>query len=216
MASIPIFTLTLLDIEIPKKINLKTAFFKGMTDSLIENTEIFEGEKIPVDIFHNDRIEYSGIHFGETKGKPSITAIGTQEVKALKLWYKIIKEENKIPLNNTVEISETYTPTFINHLRKYRIRTLLISDDLAKELNGINDKFAKQDRLEKYLYGNIQRFMIHIGYEHNKESNFLKVTVTDMHYHDQTHKVYHDQKKTALDIRAVLPYIGMLIPNVPQ
>lgn len=207
MSSIPIFTLTLLEIHIPKMIKLKSAFFKGMTDSLNEHSEIFERENVPLNILHNDIIAYSGIQFGDIKGSPSITAIGEQEVKALKLWFEIVKKENKLPLNNIVEINETYTPEFLNRLKKYRVRTLLISDDLAKELNDVQDKFARYDRMEKYLYGNIQRFMQHIGYKHDKDSNFLKVSVTDMHYHESTHQVYHDQKKTAIDIRFMCNFL---------
>lgn len=197
----PIYTLRLLDIPIKDDPDTKIMLFKGIRDVANDYKEMFNNEGVDIGLFHNDEVKYSGIQLSRHKGAVEWTAIGTQEVKALKLWYKILKEENKIPLNNIVEISETYTPEFLNNLRRYRIRTLLISDDLAKELNDMKDKFARYDRLEKYLYGNIQRFMIHIGYEHSKESNFLKVVVTDLHYHDKAHKVYHDQKKTAVDVR---------------
>lgn len=196
-----ILTIQLLDLKIKNDPDNKLDMYRDVRNITNEHLAVFTEAGIDPDIFHNDDIKYSGIQLSRHKGAAEWTAIGTQEVKALKLWYNIIKEENKIPLNNTVEIIETYTPEFLNYLRKYRIRTLLISDDLAKELNDMKDKFARYDRLEKYLYGNIQRFMIHIAYEHSKEANFLKVVVTDLHYHDKAHKVYHDQKKTAVDVR---------------
>ncbi len=207
MPQTPILTIQLLNLKIKNDPENKLDIYRDVRNITNEHLAAFSEAGIDTGIFHNDDIKYSGIQLSRHKGGAEWTAIGAQEVKALKHWYEIIKQENKLPLYNTVEISETYTPAFLNHLRKYRIRTLLISDDLAKELNNISDKFARQDRLEKYLYGNIQRFMNHIGYEHNKESNFLKVTVTDMHYHDQTHKVYHDQKKTALDIRFMCNFL---------
>jgi hypothetical protein len=165
-----------------------------------KNKALFDKNNIDPGIFHNNTIEYSGIQLGNYHGIPEWTAIGNVPVKALKLWYKVFKKQNFPLLKNTVVIKERYSPEFLNDQKKYKIPMLLISDDLAKELNTIGDKFARNDRLEKYLYGNLQRFFKHIGFQHQKDQNFLKVNILEAHFNRKAPEVYHKQKKTAFEI----------------
>ena len=97
-------------------------------------------------------------------------------------------------------IQEHYTPDFLLSEKNYRIRPLIVSDDLAKELNEMTDKFARYDRLEKYLYGNLQRFFTHIGFAFDKEVHFLKVTVTELKAFNRSMPVFHGHKKTAFEV----------------
>ncbi len=103
-------------------------------------------------------------------------------------------------LQNTVSIRECYTPSFLTYLKKYIVHPFLVSDQVAKEINGIEDKFLRHNRLEKYLFGNLHTFFQHIGFEFNKETHFLKVSVVDAAFYDRALPVYHNQKKTAFRI----------------
>lgn len=196
----PILTLRLLDIRLSRDPNIIKSQLNGAKDLARGHKDLFDAQDIDIQIFHNDDIKYSGIQLGSYRGVPEWTAIGEKEVKALETWYDILKKANHQPLENTVEIREYYTPAFIDIQKKYKIRSFLINDDLAKEFNEIKDKFARYDRMEKYIYGNIQSFFTHIGFVHDKNTNFLKITVLEMMNHPQKAQVYHHQKKSAFSI----------------
>jgi len=200
MKSIPILTLRLLDLSLPENPRVRKKILLGAKDLAREHQSKFEKKGLSIDLFHNDKIEYSGIQLGSYRGKVEWTAIGKPQVQALKLWYKLFKKESEIALQNTVEIKEQYTPTFLNHRQKYRIFPWLISDNVAKELNKIDDKFAKYDRLEKYLYGNIQIFFEHIGFEHDKKVHFLKINIDNVYKFPKALPVYHGNKKSAFRV----------------
>ena len=186
-----------MDIELPNEPEIRKMLLNGAKDLAREHQAKFKKKGLDIDLFHNDKIEYSGIQLGSYRGKVEWTAIGKPQVQALKIWYKLFKKESKIPLENTVIIKERYTPTFLDYRQKYRISPWLISDDIAKELNKVEDKFARYDRLEKYLYGNMQIFFEHIGFEHDKNTHFLKITIEDAHKFARALPVYHGNKKSA-------------------
>ena len=200
MPTIPILTLRLLDIQIPNDPDTKKLLLNGAKDLAREHLKSFKKKGVDIQIFHNDNVQYSGIQLGRYQGAPEWTAIGKAEVKALKLWFQIFKKNNPHLLQNTVVIKENYTPAFLPYQKKYKISPLLISDSLAKQLNPIADKFAQFDRLEKYLYGNIQTFLAHIGFQHDKANNFLKITLLKANNYDHALPVYHQQKKTAFSV----------------
>lgn len=196
----PLLTLRLLDIQIPNEPGTKKLLLNGAKDLVREQQSRFSDKGIDIQVFHNDNIQYSGIQLGRYQRAPEWTAIGEECVKALELWYQIFKENSPHLLQNVVEIREQYSPAFLSYQKEYAIKTLLVSDNLAKELNPLTDKIARFDRLEKYLYGNLQAFFKHIGYQHDKQSNFLKITVLDTKNHQKALPVFHEQKKTAFYI----------------
>ena len=200
MPIVPILTIRLLDIPLPSEPDTKKLLLLGAKDLAREHKKLFDKKKIDISIFHNTEVKYSGLQLGNYQKSPEWTAIGNEAVKALKLWYKIFKSKNKKELKNTVVINEKYTPEFLNYQKKYRINPILISDDMAKELNHVKDKFTRHDRLEKYVYGNLQRFFTHINFEHDKKQNFLKINILDLRPYNRSVDVYHRQKKTAFDI----------------
>lgn len=200
MTKIPILTLRLLDIKIPNEPDTKKLLLNGAKDLAREHKKLFVKKGIDINIFHNDDIQYSGIQLGRYQGAVEWTAIGKDEVKAIKLWYKLFRKQSELMLENTVEIKEKYTPAFLKYQKKYQTKPFLINDDVAKELNDIDDKFARIDRLEKYLYGNFMPFFKHLGVEHDRNTNFLKITVVNIKNHNRSLPVYHQNKKTALDI----------------
>ncbi len=199
MPKTKIYKLQLLDIPLSNGLVKRKQFLIRMKN-LVTDKQV-KDKNIDPDLFHNDQVQYSPIQIGRYQGAVELTAMGKKAVKTLKFWYKQFKKENKTVLQNVVIIQERYTPVFLSYQKNYRIRTMLINDDLAKELNGLKDKFARQERLEKYLYGNIKRFFKHIGYQYNDKENYLKVNVEHFSYHDKALPVYHDNKKTAIDIR---------------
>ena len=200
MKRIPIYTLRLLDISIPDDPDVIKLLLNGAKDLAKEHKRAFKKNGIKPDIFHNDDVKYSGIQLSRYQGAPEWTAIGVKEVKALKTWFKLFKKQSDIKLKNIVEIKEKYTPEYLKYRKKYHTGTLLISDDIAKELNNTEDKFAVYDRMEKYLYGNIIRFLKHIGFEHNTDKKFIKVTVINLRSHKKAKRVYHKHKKTAFAV----------------
>jgi len=95
MAPIPILILNLLEVKIPNNTRLLTSFYNGMRDLAEDNSELFEQEEIPIDIFHNDKIEYSGIQFTRYKEAASFTAIGVKEVRAIEIWYRLFSRKHR-------------------------------------------------------------------------------------------------------------------------
>ncbi len=197
----PILTLRLLDIPLPEEPGTKKLLLNGAKDLAREHEHLFKEKGLDINVFHNKEVLYSGIQLGRYQRAPEWTAIGDQAVQALGLWYDLFKKQATLPILNTVEIREHYTPEFLVYQKRYRSRSLLISDQLAQELNTMNDKFMRFDRLEKYLFGNIQTFLEYIGYEYDRHAHFLKVTMHEFHYHEEARPVYHQQKKTACALR---------------
>ncbi len=195
MKPISIINIKLLDIRLPHSPDVNKSFLID-AKQLLEKAPAKKG--VYPELFHNDQNRYSDIQIARYQGAVSFTAIGKDAVKTLKYWYKLFKSEHKKNLHNTLICTERYTPAFLSYQKKYRIRTLLISDNIAKELNQIPDKFARMERLEKYLTGNVKRFLKHINYD--TEDNFIKLNVSHFSFHPKALEVYHGQKKTAVDI----------------
>jgi len=126
--------------------------------------------------------------------------VGAPSVAALELWYELFRPQSPMPLKNTIEIREQYTPEFMRGLRRYHAPTLLISDTLAKQLNNIDDAYLRNDKLERYLYGNIQTFLAHIDYTYDPNTHYLKVALHDFQYARSPKPVFHDQIKTACTV----------------
>ena len=200
MKPTPILTLRLLDTELRAHPTARKKVLLTAKDFARTHESKFKKKGLDIDLFHNDQVTYSSMQLGSYKGKMEWTAIGKKPVKALKLWYKLFQKESKIPLQNTIEIKEKYTPSFLDYRQKYQISPWLISDGVAKELNKIEDKFDRYDRLEKYLYGNIQIFFEHIGFEHDKDVHFLKINIEDAYKFSKALPVYHGNKKSAFRV----------------
>jgi hypothetical protein len=199
--SIPILTLRLLDVDLPVKPYAEVNFMGAAKDLLRENQQRADDANVSLQLFHNKAIAYSAIQLDRHQGAVEWTAYGDEAVEALWFWLELYREQNPHLLQNSVAIQEHYSPDFLPQQKSYRIRPMLLNDDLAKSLNHIHRKNSRYDRLEKYLYGNLQTFFKFIGYSYDKEANFLKINVLDAHPYDRALTVYHNQKKTAFDIK---------------
>lgn len=199
--TIPILCLRLLDIPLTEEADLRKLLLVGAKDLARKHQARFEQQGLSIDLFHNEQVVYSAIQLGRYQQAPEWTAMGDKACRALLLWYEIFRTQTVQPLRNTVEIREGYTPEFLEYPKRYKVGSLLISDELAGELNKMSNKFARQDRLERYLYGNLQTFFSFIGFSYDKAHDFLKVTVEEADLHNRSHRVYQGQKKTALKLR---------------
>lgn len=197
---IPILTIRLLDIPIPDSHRAKKLFLGGAKDLLREHPQQLTERGIDIDLFHNKDVKYSGIQLSRWQGAPEWTAVGAASVAALRLWYELFCKQSPMPLKNTVEIREQYSPEFMPKLHRYHAPALLISDDLAKQLNNIDDAYLRNDKLERYLYGNIQTFLAHIGYTYEPNTHYLKVTLHDFQYARNPKPIFHDNIKTACNL----------------
>jgi hypothetical protein len=198
---IPILSLRLLDIRIPAAPGDKQLLLTGAKDLLRAYPERCKAAGVDLALFHNREVAYSGIQLSTFEGNASWTAIGQEHVKTLELWYLLFLETHPVELENVLEIREYYTPTFLSYHKHYQANSLLISDDLAKELNNMDDNFRIADRMERYLYGNLMTFFQHIGFDFDRQNHFLKVQVEDIVPYSKALRVFHDQKKTAFNVR---------------
>ncbi len=177
MSLVPILTINLLDVNIPANSRLMTAFLNGMREVAVENQELFESEGIPTDIFHNDRIAYSGIQFTSYRGAASVTAVGQTEVKALEMWYEIFKKNIGNQKQNTLIIREQFVGRITNEYLNYKAKNLLLKSEIGYEIGHLQNQFAIYDRLEKYLYGNIKAFLVRVAGMVIGEHDFISVKV---------------------------------------
>lgn len=174
---LPILTLHLLDVKIPANTRLMTAFFNGMRDTADANKTLFEKEGIPTEIFHNDKIAYSGIQFTLYKGAASLTAVGQDEVRALELWYELFSKETGADSQNLLSIREQYISALSNKMLRYYTGNMLVKKEIGEELDELRNRFAVQDRLEKYLYGNIKAFLTRVAGMELTDDDFISVKV---------------------------------------
>jgi hypothetical protein len=195
-----ILTINLLDIKVPDNVVLFSNFLNAAKDLIREHKQLFEKENIPINIFHNESINYSGIQFSRYKGAASFTAIGNKEAKALELWFDLFNKESELSIKNIQIISETYYPKIGDWLYKYEITDLLLKKELARELTELKDKFARVNRLEKYLYGNIKRFLFgHLEAGIN-ENDFISVRVISYRFTGKR-PTYHGGSLSAYNIK---------------
>ena len=200
MLTIPILCLRILDKSLSKRAREKNILLGQAKDLLYQYLDVCTEWHVYPEIFHNDEIKYSGIQLDDYHGTIEWTAIGERSVDALELWWRLYSKNEEGTINNTQRIEELYTPTFLNDQKKYTASSLAIPDSLAKELSQIKDKYVKNDRLEKYLYGNLQRYFTHIDYHYDKRVHFLKVTLTEYKMLRQKLEVYHGKRKTAISV----------------
>ncbi len=177
MSLLPILTINLLDIKIPANSGLMTAFLNGMCDVAFENRELFESEGIPADIFHNDKIAYSGIQFTNYRGAASITAVGQTEVRALEMWYDIFQKSIGNQEQNTLMIREQFAGRLTKEYLDYKACSLLLKREVGYEIEHLQNQFAIYDRMEKYLYGNIKAFMVRVAGMEIGDRDFISVKV---------------------------------------
>lgn len=199
MTLLPILTINLLDVKIPANSRLMTAFLNGMRDVAVENQALFESEGIPADIFHNDKIAYSGIQFTSFKGAASITAVGQKEVKALELWYEIFQKNIGHPEQNTLIIREQFIGQITKDYLNYKAGSLLLKSEIGYEIESLQNQFAIHDRLEKYLYGNIKAFLVRVAGMEIGEHDYISVKVHKYKYHGLK-PTFHGGKLPAFDI----------------
>ncbi len=175
----PILNINLFDIKIPDNVVLYSQFLNEAKDLARNHKALFDEKEIPIDIFHNCSIAYSGIQFSRYLGSACFTAIGKKEVEALRLWYKLFIENSQIPVLNTRVTNEVYYPEITNNLINYSVNDILLKKEIHDEIKGLTNQFAKSDRFEKYLYGNIKSFLqrqlgMHIG-----EKEYISVKVQE-------------------------------------
>lgn len=200
MSTIPTLTIRLLDIPLRHDPAIMSMLLVGAGEEVASALKKKKQRGIDPSLFHNGEMRYSGIQIARYQGAVEYMAIGEDEARTLDYWYELFRESNGHQLQNTIEIHERYTPAFLPELKKYRVRTLLINDALAVELNDLTDRFARIDKLEKYIYGNLHTFFKHIGFSFDTRQHFLKVVIDEVIPYDHAMPVYHGQKKTAMDI----------------
>jgi hypothetical protein len=196
---IPILTLNLLDVKIPNNTELMTIFYNGMRALAEENKELFEREDIPIDIFHNDRIAYSGIQFTRYREAASFTAIGEKEVKAIELWYMLFQKSIGNVEQNHQLIGEKYIPCITEKYQNYKTDNILIKKEIADEIALLKSSFAVRDRLEKYLYGNIKAFLVRVAGMEVSTDDFISVKVK-RYSKKGMRNTYHGGKLPAYEI----------------
>lgn len=199
MPQVPIFTLHLLDVKIPDNTRLRTAFYNGMLALAEENKELFEKEMIPIDIFHNDQIAYSGIQFTLFRGAASFTAVGEKEVKAIEIWHELFKNSIRNAPQNVIKIHEQYIPEITQKYYHYHTDNLLVKKEIAEEIASLKSTFAISDRLEKYLYGNIKAFLIRVAGMEIGENDFISVKANS-YVKRGLKNTYHGGKLPAYEI----------------
>ena len=198
--SLPILTLRLLDLQLHPTPGQQKRMLGSAKDLLRAHPTHCEAVGADLELFHNPEVIYSSIQLSPYQGASEWTAFGAAAVRTLRLWYELLSTTSPIDLQNTIQVEEKYTPSFLTHAQRYQASTLLVSDSVAKALNGTQDQAFRYARLEKYLYGNLQTFFKFIGFSFDKEEHFLEVKIEEVQAHPQALRVYHHQKKTAFRI----------------
>jgi hypothetical protein len=199
MSAIPILTLHLLDVKIPNNTKMMTEFYNGMRALAEENEEVFKNEEIPIDIFHNDKIAYSGIQFTRYKEAASFTAIGKKEVRAIEIWYELFKKSiGKIDQNHQL-IGEKYIPCMTKKYYNYTALNILLKKEIGEDIALLKNSFAVRDRLEKYLYGNIKAFLVRVAGMEFDNDDFISVKVK-RYSKKGIRNTYHGGKLPAYEI----------------
>ena len=111
---IPILTLRLLDIPMPAQPGIQKLLLNGAKDLLRSREELLRQQGLDIKLFHNQEVRYSMIQLGRYQQAPEWTAYGEEAVQLLGCWYELFKEEASLPLHNTIEIREQYTPAFLS------------------------------------------------------------------------------------------------------
>jgi len=189
MLSIPILTIRLLDLQLPRKQYAEINFIGAAKDLLRNHQARTEAAGIDLHLFHNQEITYSSIQLDRFQGSPEWTAYGEQAVETLWFWLALFREKNPELLKNSVVIQEHYTPDFLAFQKEYQTHRIILSKSVQQDLQRLRDPKKQDTRLKNYLYGNLQRFFTHIGYSFDKDLHFLEVKV---------HKIVPCQKKSSV------------------
>jgi len=196
-----ILTINLFDIKVPNKVKFFSNFLNGAKDLAREHKDLFAKKNIPIEIFHNDNIAYSGIQFSRHLGAAQFTAIGNKEVKALKLWYKLFKQNKELPLTNTQIIKETYQFRISTKNFKYAIATILLRKEVHKELQKLEILQEKISRLQGYLLGNIKTTFLDQHLNIDVTDVFVKINIIDFKKKNTVLSTYHGGKLVAYQIK---------------
>ncbi|MCK9220721.1 MAG: CRISPR-associated endonuclease Cas6 [Bacteroidales bacterium] len=176
-----------------------TIFFNDVKRLIKDNKELFDAEDIPLKIFHDKNIHYSGIQLTRYRGAVEYTGIGEKEVRALEIWYGLYCENDGNVFRNIQVIREYYIPAFTVDYIPYTATNLLVKKEINEDMEKQNSTFAICDRLEKYLYGNIKAFLIRVAGMDLKENDFISVKV--IHNEKRGLKnTFHGGKLSAYDI----------------
>lgn len=175
--SIPIMTIRLLDLELPRKQYSEINFIGAAKDLLRDHQERTKAAGIDLNLFHNKEVTYSSIQLDRYQDSPEWTGYGEQAIETLWFWLALFRERHPELLQNSVVIQEHYTPDFCNYQKNYHLHKILLSKSVKQDLQRIRNPEKQRLRLKNYLYGNIQRFFTHIGYTFDKDQHFLEVKV---------------------------------------
>ena len=197
MNSLPIMTIRLLDLQLPRKQYAEINFIGAAKDLLRKYPEQTHAFGADLELFHNQTIRYSSIQLDRYQGVPEWTAYGSEAIETLWCWLDLYKKENPTALKNSVVIQEHYTPEFLTTPKNYRIQPILLSDSVAQSLKRNKED---QKRLKNYVYGNLRTFLNHFAYTYDKEQNFLDVVIQKASSYNRPLPVFHQHKKTAFDI----------------
>jgi len=200
MLSIPIMTLRLLDLQLPRKQYAEINFIGAAKDLLRDHRERTEAAGIDLELFHNKDIKYSSIQLDRYQGSPEWTAYGEEAVETLWFWLALYRERNPALLKNSVVIQEHYTPDFCSFEKGYRIDRIILSKTAIKNLQRIRDKEKQDLLLKNYVYGNILRFLTHIGYHFDKDHHFLAVKIHKCVPKNTKNSVFKEQRKQVFQL----------------
>lgn len=198
--SIPIMTIRLLDLQLPREQYAEINFIGAAKDLLRDHAPRTQAAGIDLELFHNQEVTYSSIQLDRYQNVPEWTAYGEKAVETLWFWLSLFRERHPDLLKNSIVIQEHYTPTFLPQQNKYQLHQLVLSKSVSKELQYQRSPKKQKQRLEKYLYGNILRFLSHIGYSFDKDAFFLKVNVHNIHSDHRKVPIFKQQIKKARNL----------------
>jgi len=195
MPQIPILTIRLLDLQLPRKQYAEINFIGAAKDLLRAHQARTKAAGIDLHLFHNKEVTYSSIQLDRYHGSPEWTAYGEEAVETLWFWLSLFREQHPELLQNSVVIQEHYTPRFLSFEKAYQIHQIILSKSVQQELQRIRDPKKQNLRLKNYLYGNLQRFFTHIGYSFDKNQHFLDVKVEKFIPCQQNFSVFKEYQK---------------------
>ena len=189
---------TLYDQKVSQEELLK---FMSQTFQLVEkNAKKFKGIDDPLAMFHNKTHHYSGIQFGIEGGALSIRAYGEEEIKALKIWWKLYREHHAFNPQNLQICKEKYTLGFLPSLQTYRLSNFLVNREKRQQLAQTKEKAEINQILADYVVANFFPFFNHLGYRHDREKQEIIVNLLKVKRQRKSHTVFRGGKRQAYDL----------------